>query len=773
MAAFPLPGPEETLRRIYSLLGEAVLLPIPLNSKAPEIAGWQTLTLADSDRLHAYLLTAVNRGGNIGVLLGPTSSRLFALDLDDDSLIEQWLTRVPWLREMLRTKGKRGCQFFFRLEPGCEYPNGKAIYQLKENGKVIGELRLGGAGGAQSVIYGIHPDGMRYQVVVVKSPLVISLANLDELVPGSLFTADTQEDKASQGRFATDGNSARAAEIWERVIRYLDKCDPAIDGQRGHDTTYRVLCQVVNGFALSPEQAWEAALYYNQKCEPPWSDKELKHKVDDALKSTSKEPRGHLLDSENEPPLSRKLKGEQSQRKEAEDECGGGREAQLTNGQPIDLQKESEERFRQYLTDPEPFPAPMRPEAFHGILGGIVRLMSQHCESSPEVLLLHGLVIIGNILGRSAYVHGGGPKLFPNEYAVCVGETARGRKGTAHSMWEHLIATVNPDWLDGCLARQTQTGEGIVHRVRDERYGVPPGRKRRDEPAQEVLLDEGVSDKRLLILEEEFSHVLKMAQRSGNTLSEILRVAWDSPSSLRTSNKNSPLKASDPHVSLIGHTTKAEILESLKEVDLNNGMANRVLWCAAQRTGDMPDAEPIFWHEHPDIMERLRQIFRQHRPNTDEPVFFRRSPEAKNYWDALYRRLNAIKQSSTLDAILARDTSHILKVALIFAISDQANEIERQHLEAALAVVDFCCNSARWIFGRATGNKLANNILLALRRSPGGLTRTEIQKDVCYGSTPKSQLDTALAELAKNKLAKVRLENAAKGPRVERWFATT
>jgi hypothetical protein len=65
--------------------------------------------------------------------------------------------------------------------------------------------------------------------------------------------------------------------------------------------------------------------------------------------------------------------------------------------------------------------------------------MIQHCESSPEVLLLHELVIIGNILGRGAYVYGGGPQLFPNEYAVFVGETARGRKGTAYAMWDQLI----------------------------------------------------------------------------------------------------------------------------------------------------------------------------------------------------------------------------------------------------------------------------------------------------------------------------------------------
>jgi hypothetical protein len=413
----------------------------------------------------------------------------------------------------------------------------------------------------------------------------------------------------------------------------------------------------------------------------------------------------------------------------------------------------------------------MRVEAFHGIIGDIAQIMVEHCEASPEVLLLHGLVIVGNIVGRSAYVYGGGPQLFPNEYAVFVGDTARGRKGTAYAMWEHLAKRANPDWFDGCFSSQMQSGEGIVQRIRDARYGIPPGKKKKGEPLEEVLIDAGESDKRLLIFEAEFSHALKMEQRSGNTLSETLRRAWESPPSLRTDNKNSPLKASDPHISLIGHTTRDELVDTLKAVDLNNGLANRILWGAAQRTGDMPNAEFLDWKNHPKLIEKLKVIFGQRFPNINDPVRFTRESETKNYWDQLYRKLNSEKRSSTIDNVLARDTSHILKIALIFAITDLTQKIERQHLEAALAIADFCRDSARWIFGRATGNKLANNILAALRRSKAGLTRNDIKNDVCYRNTPKTQIETALAELAKNRLATMTLEEAKKGPRTERWFA--
>jgi hypothetical protein len=87
-----------------------------------------------------------------------------------------------------------------------------------------------------------------------------------------------------------------------------------------------VLCQVINGFALSQEQALAAAQYYDRKCEPPWSEKELQHKVDDALKASSTEPRGHLLESGDETPFSRELKREQAQQEEAEKKRAGDKD---------------------------------------------------------------------------------------------------------------------------------------------------------------------------------------------------------------------------------------------------------------------------------------------------------------------------------------------------------------------------------------------------------------------------------------------------------------
>ena len=72
-----------------------------------------------------------------------------------------------------------------------------------------------------------------------------------------------------------------------------------------------------------------------------------------------------------------------------------------------------------------------------------------------------------------------------------------------------------------------------------------------------VVIDDGVLDKRLFVIESEFANVLKVMAREGNTLSPVLRRAWDT-GDLRTLTKNSPARATGAHISIIGHITRQE-----------------------------------------------------------------------------------------------------------------------------------------------------------------------------------------------------------------------
>ena len=68
----------------------------------------------------------------------------------------------------------------------------------------------------------------------------------------------------------------------ERIARYLDKCQGAISGSDGHGQTFTVACALVNGFALDADAALRHLITYNATCSPPWSPRELRHKVNQA-----------------------------------------------------------------------------------------------------------------------------------------------------------------------------------------------------------------------------------------------------------------------------------------------------------------------------------------------------------------------------------------------------------------------------------------------------------------------------------------------------------
>jgi hypothetical protein len=261
-----------------------------------------------------------------------------------------------------------------------------------------------------------------------------------------------------------------------------------------------------------------------------------------------------------------------------------------------------------------------------------------------------------------------------------------------------------------------------------------------------------------------------MAHRTGNTLTEIFRKSWDSPRKLRNSNKNSPLVVTDPHISLIGHTNKEELLLTLADVELSNGFANRILWCASERQQLKPHAQHLDWRQHPNLVAHLKDVFKQRFANTDEPFQFKRTNQAESLWKELYLKLNDQKHVGFIDGVLVRDTSHLLKLALIYAILDQVDYIDTVHLQAALALCDYSQATARWLFTERTGNKLANTIFWALCRNPEGMTRDMIIDDVCYRNTPKIQLDQALESLSKNDMVRMELIKIKKGRKIEKWF---
>lgn len=411
----------------------------------------------------------------------------------------------------------------------------------------------------------------------------------------------------------------------------------------------------------------------------------------------------------------------------------------------------------------KPFPEPHE-KCFHGLAGDYVRFIESHTEADKIALLIQFLTYFGNIIGRSAYYRVEGNRHFTNLFCVLVGDTASGRKGTSFGRVREVFDNLDEHHQKECIVGGLASGEGLLYHVRDSCYVTKQNKD--TGKLEEILADAGVSDKRLLVVEGEFANVLRVQGREGNTLSAFLRNLWDSGNA-RSLTKNSPLKTTDAQVSIIGHITKTELLTCLSEVEAANGYANRFLWVCVRRSKFLPHGSEV---DYKDLLCINAEISRRIEfAQSVEQMHF--SDEAKELWASNYEHLET-SRFGFVAKITQRASPYVLRLSCIFAVLDGQSVIGVEHLEAALAVWQFCEDSAKYIFGERIGNKNADALLDALRDAENGLTRTEIYTDVFQKNLNAKEITKALRILLEMNLIESRKEQTenAKKPS-EKWFA--
>jgi hypothetical protein len=301
------------------------------------------------------------------------------------------------------------------------------------------------------------------------------------------------------------------------------------------------------------------------------------------------------------------------------------------------------------------------------------------------------------------------------------------------------------------------SGEGLIYAVRDPRMSE-------DADGNPMVLDAGAEDKRLMVVEGEFAGPLRAMTREGNTLSVLIRQAWDGVK-LAALTKNSPLKATDAHISIIGHITRTELLRLLSETDAHNGFANRFLWLLVRRSKALPFGGNWDTEEAALLVQRINdavEFGRVHRQ-----IGWGQS--AREPWMEVYEKLSEGKPG-LFGAATSRAEAQVVRLAAIYAIMDQKPAIHSAHLEAALALWRYAEASALYIFGNATGDRVADRIATALEDEPEGLTRTDLI-NLFKRNISSARLDQALGLL--EGLGRVRMVPVVTGGRpAEKWLLT-
>ena len=143
---------------------------------------------------------------------------------------------------------------------------------------------------------------------------------------------------------------------------------------------------------------------------------------------------------------------------------------------------------------------------------------------------------------------------------------------------------------------------------------------------------------------------------------------------------------------------------------------------------------------------------------------------ARGLWREVYPGLSEEKPG-LLASICARGEAQVLRLSMIYALFDGADEIDRVHIEAALALWCFCADSARYIFGDLLGDTVADAILRALRTAgPDGLTRNDI-RELFSNNRSSGDIGRALALLLEAGKAQFIRRSTGRWRPTETWFA--
>ena len=231
--------------------------------KAPVEKGWQLLPCRSPQQLRATYRPALNLGIHTGHVVG-ARVHLVAVDWDDEPALLWCLGHLP--PTPLAALSRKGGHFYYLRPPTPHVPS---------RAKVAGmALEVRADGGNIVAPPSVHPGGTVYRWV--RPPESVELLKLPiyrcEWLPAPPPPAPVSVPALGAG--------GPGAEPIRRARAYTRNVPGAVSGQGGSLATFKVAVALVRGFSLSDDEALGVLLHdFNPRCEPPWSEAELRHKV--------------------------------------------------------------------------------------------------------------------------------------------------------------------------------------------------------------------------------------------------------------------------------------------------------------------------------------------------------------------------------------------------------------------------------------------------------------------------------------------------------------
>ena len=228
------------------------------------------------------------------------------------------------------------------------------------------------------------------------------------------------------------------------------------------------------------------------------------------------------------------------------------------------------------------------------------------------------------------------------------------------------------------------------------------------------------------------------------------------------------LAATDAHITIVGHVTPGELRIRLKEAQLVGGTMNRFVPVASRRTKLCPDGGNI----PGEILDEYAPTLAEHLDRCWQVGRVERTDTADRLWHARYPDLRKARPDGPVAKILARAVPQVLRLSLVYALTDGHRVIDEQHLTGALALWSYVEATAGWMFGVEidTGDVDA---LVAYIASGGtaGRSRTEIYSDHFQANRPASEIGAMIGQLMADGRVREEIDRTGRGRPVTRYHA--
>jgi hypothetical protein len=399
-------------------------------------------------------------------------------------------------------------------------------------------------------------------------------------------------------------------------------------------------------------------------------------------------------------------------------------------------------------------------------------------ESDRAAILVQYLAGFGNIVGNGPHMMLDGSRHGCCLYALIVGKSSKSRKGTSWARVSEILYHADPEWFESRVMTGVSSGEGLVYEIRDPVYERvrKDGKREEEDDAEELddddehyvrrVVDPGVDDKRLMLVETEFAQLLRVMRRDTNPLSAFIRNLWDRGVAGGLT-KGSQTRTRNAHVSIVGHITSEELKREMQAVDLYNGFANRFVYVCASRSKKLPGGGSLDDATVSELSHETAEAIEQARKSPHHTITF--DPDAFRLWEQAYNGELAIEHSGPYGAVTSRGEPMVARLAMIYALLDNKGIIRPVHMQAALAVWRYCDASARFLFAAEIeiGDPVARTMLE--RIPPEGIARGELRHKMSH-NLKTDAFDRALRVLMAAGAIHIVTERNPQGRSVDRIY---